>query len=330
MTAEISNGVRSYVEWGWLLGAEFFLNAIAAGALGVSAMLVLRAPRRRGLALLAAALAVTVMGGASSLLLLDVGQPLRVWHLWVMPNWHSPLSWGTALLSGFLLLSTAHLGLVSLGRPAARWTAAVALPLAAATHGYTAFVLTMAPGRPLWNQPLLAPLFLLSSLCAGASVVLALAPAVPLLGRRLGLAPDEVVVDAGATRELRRLLTFGLVALLAVGLAWLGGLALGPAPARRALHVAWSFLPGKLGLLAMLLCGAVLPLVLLPALRRHRGWAVVALTLCVLLGALATRLVVVVGGQLVPMAGPLLAPAAAAPSGDGAEDDAGGSDAPHS
>ncbi len=313
MTAEIVHGAKPYVEWGWVLGAEFFLNAIAAGALCVSAMLTLRSERQRPLALLASAVGLAVIGCAATTLLLDVGLPLRVWHLWVMPNWSSPLSWGTMFLSGFLAVAAAHTVLLWRWPAAARWSALLALPLALATQGYTAFVLGLAPGRPLWNQPWLAPLFLLSALCAGGSAVLALAPLARPLGRWLRLPVGDRADAEAAVGELRRLLGLALwVCLLAI-VGWLAALLLGTPPAQRGLLAVWQHPLGRVGLLAMVAGGTLMPLLLLALVRRPSRWLHVALALCVLTGALSMRLVVVVGGQLVPIAGPMRANTEAAP-----------------
>ncbi len=293
-------GGRPFIEHGWPLATEFFLNATACGALAISAVRSLsRGEGARRQALVGAALGLGLILAASGLLFLDLGQPLRVWHLWVMPNPRSPLTWGTGFLSLFPLLAAAHLGAL-LGRR--RWllwlSAGLGLPLAMATQGYTAFVLLMTHGRPVWGSPMLPPVFLVSSLAAGAAAILLLEAGWERL--RGGTSDPE------STAELGGLLRHALLALVCVtGLA-LGLLALGREEDVLALELLGDGLWLWLGVGGALALGQGLPMLLL-AFARGRRRLLLAAAALVLFGALCLRWTIVVGGQALPLAG-LVAP----------------------
>ncbi|MBM4321283.1 MAG: hypothetical protein FJ125_15385, partial [Deltaproteobacteria bacterium] len=259
-----------------------------------------------------ALLALALILVAPLLLVLHLGQPLRFWHLYVLPNLGSPLSLGTFFLSFFVPLAALHLAALLLRRAgAARLTALLGLPLALLVQGYTPFILLCGRGRPLWDSVLIPPLFLVSALAAGiASVVLAgrcwlaLVAFAPVAAAPATPGKDVARRRAEEQADLHRLgtpLCWALATLLLLLLGLLGSLALGGAPSRLALgallgggHV-WA-------LAGLLLPGTVLPLLLL----RGRSWrsrpgSLLLAGAGALLGALALRLIVLVSGQALPL-----------------------------
>lgn len=300
-----------HTEWGWMLGAEFFCNAVGTGAFAVSAVAVLRhgvarsQVRQRTGALIAALL----ICAAPLLLLLHLGQPLRFWHLYVLVNPRSAISWGTFLLSLFAGWVVAHLAVVLLRQPrAARLSSLLGLPLALCTQGYTAFIVWLGQGRPLWDNVLIVPLFLLTALAAGIAAVVLVSRG--WLAWAEGRAPGRGPAAQSAVRDeelaaLDRLaapLGWTLLAVLLLLLGLLGSLGFAGHRGLAALGalLSWAHVWAVLGVLLGL--GTLLPVLLLfwQKLRRQRGSLVVACG-CALIGALALRLTVLVSGQALPL-----------------------------
>ena len=296
-------------HWGWYIVLYFFFGGIAAGVFFIATMLLLAGdPRDRDTVRLGYLLAFPLLLVCAVLLILDLGVPTRFWHLLLqnknlpalqLKPW-SPISMGTWIVSGFGLFSfVAFLGaLVDTGR--ARWAPlvqatqrarALARPLRLAwtligtlfgfaLAGYTG-VLVMATTIPVWQQSrVLGGLFLASGASAAYAVL-------TLLLLRRGRAHEDPAVVKLARAD-RFTLVLELVLLAGLLLA-LGG--------RSATLLRGGF--GVLFWLGVVGVGLLLPLVL------HR-WAVrgwdpdrraVAAAVCVLIGGLLLRFVIVMSPQ---------------------------------
>jgi formate-dependent nitrite reductase membrane component NrfD len=137
----------------------------------------------------------------SGLLVFELGHWYRFWKLFVVLEWHSPMSIGAWLLLGFtgltMLAFWAWLPQETLDRAVnvlprrlallrvvawegrARWRRTLAMlgfPLAIGVGIYTGVLLGAAQARPFWNTNLVAQMFLFSALSTGcATVILAMA-----------------------------------------------------------------------------------------------------------------------------------------------------------
>ncbi len=174
MDAEVVRAARPFVESGATLALEFFLNAAGIGAFlaGVGATFAADRDDARSLPATGLLVGLVLVMVAPGILLLHLGQPARVWHLWYYLNPRSPITWGTILLTLFPVGALGTLAAILAGRGSlARWFGVVTLPVALATQGYTAFVLTSTSGRLLWASPVLIPLFLVSSMAGGAGLL---------------------------------------------------------------------------------------------------------------------------------------------------------------
>ncbi|MCI0394805.1 MAG: polysulfide reductase NrfD [Chloroflexi bacterium] len=290
-------------QWEWWIVLYFFAGGIAGGAYLVSSVIELvgeeadRPIARMGYIIAFAMLPICVLA-----LILDLGQPLRFWHMVLYsktflpwPVWDSPMSVGAYALLVFGLFSTLSFldVLVETGR--LRWApfrlkySSTPRMIYAMLGGIAAFFLASYTGvllatthLPAWaNTPLLGALFLASGASTGvAAVVLGLALAGTDVGASLG--------------KLKRLDTVAMVlelVLLVALLVWLGS-------------AASTLLSGVNGILligGVLLIGLLVPLVmqLRPGLQgmkeTTRMTAVTAVL--ILIGGFILRTVIVMGGQ---------------------------------
>lgn len=189
-------------EWGILVVNYLFLAGVSAGAFAISSFATyLGGPAFRRVARIGALIAPWPVSIGVSLLVLDLGRPLAFWHLFATVQFTSPMSIGSWMLTGFVLLSLANAALwlpspldTLLRLPARagdllhymRWSpAAPALirrgrailamtgfPLSLGVGIYTGILLGAIPARPLWNTPMLAQLFLFSAMSSGTATVL--------------------------------------------------------------------------------------------------------------------------------------------------------------
>jgi Ni/Fe-hydrogenase subunit HybB-like protein len=109
---------------------------------------------------------------APLLLLLDIGQPLRFWHLFAYFDPRSPMAWGTLILTAYPFLASIylfHLFRENLGK--ARFWGFIGLPFALGSHSFVGFVLSFAQARVLWSSSLTPIFFLLTAGLSGFALV---------------------------------------------------------------------------------------------------------------------------------------------------------------
>ena len=160
-------------NWGWMLYADFFLSALGGGLLVLASLTSLfYGPQYVNVATFLAP--IVAMGLGSSLLLLELGHPFRGWRVFTNPK--SFLTLGALIMTISIALS---LLLASFYISNVPWSQSTGLRnllsvLATLTGFGVAFypglLLGRMPGRPFWNGPLLAPLFLLSGLSTGVAL----------------------------------------------------------------------------------------------------------------------------------------------------------------
>jgi len=144
------------MPWGWRVSSYFLTKGIAAG-LALAVAIALLAGSGTGPALinwvapLAASVFLALTGG---LLVTDLKRPDRFFYLLTKGRWGSWLVRGAVILS----LYAAVLGLWFLAGVTGADDLVVALvwvavPIALASAGYTAFLFGQAEGRDLWQNP---------------------------------------------------------------------------------------------------------------------------------------------------------------------------------
>jgi formate-dependent nitrite reductase membrane component NrfD len=309
VTVNPHSGVGLAPHWGWYVILYFFLGGLAGGSYFIASLLQLAGAREDRAAIhLGYRLAFPLVIICGILLVIDLGKPLRFWHMLIMSErvprpilkaW-SPISLGSWILlifGGFAFVSwvgeMVESGRIS-WRPvvrADRWARGLAAPLRTSWYvlgalsglalaGYTG-VLVGGTSIAVWhNARLLGALFLASAASTSYALLI-------LLLMRDGHAHDHPTVRRlqGADRWA---IVIELV-LIALTLLWLG-------------ELARPFISGGFGAtfwIGVVLVGLLLPLVV--HTRAFRGVNAARLATvsaaCVLVGGLLLRFVVVLSPQ---------------------------------
>ena len=183
----IVTNMRDTISWAFYIGNFTFLVGVAAAAI----MLVIPAyiynwKPLKEVVIFGELLAISAVIMCMLFVLVDVGTPLRLWHMIPfigrlnLPS--SLLSWDSVVLSAYFLL---NLGIVSYllytlfykkeyNKKLLNPFILFSIPLAISIHTVTAFLYNGFAGRPYWNSALLAPKFLASAFCSGPAVLIIL------------------------------------------------------------------------------------------------------------------------------------------------------------
>ena len=175
----VQTGMRNLDSWGLYITMFMFLVGLSAGGLIISSV-----PRAFGMAGFGGISKVAVWTSicctvlAVGFVVVDLGQPARLWELFAYSNLGSPLMWDILVLGAYLVLSVAYLwatlraeaGKVSAA--ALRVISVVALVCAVLVHSVTAWIFGLQQARELWHTALLAPWFVSSALVCGVALVL--------------------------------------------------------------------------------------------------------------------------------------------------------------
>lgn len=181
----IRTSMRDQVSWGFYIGNFTFLVGVAAAAvvLVIPAYVYNWKPIKE-IALIGELLAIAAIIMCIMFVTVDVGEPLRVWHMLPIvgsPNFpRSLLAWDVVVLSAYLTLNlviATHILFKSYNSQHYNKRIAVPLimlsiPTAIGIHTVTAFLFAGLPARSYWNAAILAPRFLTSAFCSGPAIIL--------------------------------------------------------------------------------------------------------------------------------------------------------------
>ncbi len=313
------------LEWGVPIVLYLFLAGLSAGALTTSTSVLLRGGgggfggEHFSIARYGAFIApIPVMIG-SGLLVLELGtfpaHPLRWINLFKTITW-SPMSIGSWLLVMFIGLSVLYaLTFVWKGAaPGDRWDvprklmAWAGVPLGIAVAVYTGILLGAMPARPFWNSPILALLFLISSISTGIAAVMLVRVVMRMLGRKssdgqtdaqyhhggyLLTATDTIFIGF----ELMVIFLFIMYSQLTIGSVKEAMTVILPGGSLAALFWIW-----------FVLIGLIIPIVaemrfVAPRLLYHRPYvshraAEILVPVLIIVGGFMLRYVVVIAGQI--------------------------------
>lgn len=283
-------GMTQRVPWGVPHVFAYFLILAASGALNVAMLAsVFGRAVYKPLEPFSALLAIALLVGGLTILVLDLGRPDRVLLTMQYRNNWSIFAWNTVLYTVFLALATAHLATV-LNRRYARFG-----PITGHSANIWRFVLTTGTGldlgvliaRELYQSAMFAPLFISYALTYGLAVLLVLLPAVGWLGGSRP-APD-------VEQRLGRLLAIFIAVSLYLTLALYAFTLYAPA-GRSLARFVWLDGGVYTALLwgGQILVGTVLALLLI-AMKRP-----IAAAAAVIVGGLATLYVFMVAAQVFP------------------------------
>ncbi|HIY84653.1 NrfD/PsrC family molybdoenzyme membrane anchor subunit [Rubneribacter sp.] len=175
----VQTGMRNLDSWGLYITMFMFLVGLSAGGLIISS-----APRVFGLEGFGGISKIAVWTSicctvlAIGYVVVDLGQPLRLWELFAYSNLGSPLMWDILVLGTYLVLSIVYLWAMLRheggkgSAKALRAISALALVCAVLVHSVTAWIFGLQAGREMWHTALLAPWFVSSALVCGVALVL--------------------------------------------------------------------------------------------------------------------------------------------------------------
>ncbi|MBI4185124.1 MAG: polysulfide reductase NrfD [Proteobacteria bacterium] len=304
--------------WGLPVIGYLFLAGVGAGAVTVSSYVLLRGGGGRfagahfSLARYGALLGPFPVMLGTGMIIFELGRWDRALNLFKLINL-SPMSIGSWLLLLFMTITVlygatflppgAHRGDRLEG--ARRGLAWVCMPLGIGVAVYTGVMLGAMPSRPFWNSPILALLFLVSSLSTGIATI--------ILGRALvhrkgaDRAAEKQFHESGYLLTVSDVMLIGLELMVIFLFLMFAHLTVGgvkeavsiilPGGRMAAMFWIWVVLVG-------LLLPALLEMVyVVPPLFYHRSFAAprsveVVVPVSVLIGGFMLRYVVVVAGQI--------------------------------
>ncbi len=303
----VQTGMRNLNSWGLYITSFMFFVGLSAGGLIISSV-----PKAFGVAGFGGISMVAVMSSiactvaAVGMVVVDLGQPMRLWELFAYSNLGSPLMWDILVLGTYLILSCVYLWAQvradagKMSHTVLRVISVVALVCAVLVHSVTAWIFGLQVGREMWHTALLAPWFVSSALVCGTALVICVAVAL----RAAGYLKWE---QANLVKLAKLLGAFVMVDLYFFGCDLLTE----GFPAGSGLEVVAMLTTGPLApyfWVEIIGCAACAVICFTPALRR--GGLLVVGSLLAIAGIFCKRVQLLVGGfQLanLDMAGPLTA-----------------------
>jgi formate-dependent nitrite reductase membrane component NrfD len=298
--APSSTFFSSAPHWEWLIVLYFFFGGLAGGSYFLAVLIDLfGSAEDRPLARLGYYVAFPLVVVCGLLLTVDLGRPLRFWHMMIERNtftpmfkYWSPMSIGSwaLLIFGFFAFVSFVLALADTDRLPRAAARRVRVPLVLRKAiavigglfgfyiaGYTGVLLAVT-NRPIWSDtPLLGMLFTVSAASTSAALLI-------LLAHRYGWATPAV---AGLHRMDAWMLVLELIVLVAVVVS------LGP------VVTAWLNAWGVLLVVGVVIVGLLLPLALTWRPQLFRGSTAVARAVLVLIGGFLLRVVIVLSSESV-------------------------------
>jgi len=290
---------NSAMPLGWPISIYFFLTGALAGLYITSVIAtLLKKEEWQPIAKIGAVGAVVLLMSAPVLLIIDLNQPLRFWHLFAYMNPTSPLTWGSFFLAADALVCLVYTYFVLQGNTKmARVWGLGGLPIAIAGHGYTGFFLALAKARAFWNTALNPALFMVSAMVSGLAVLIVLSN---LWLRRYApeMTEEQVARHNRVIGTLLRIFIIFIIADLFLIGSDLTVLASSDTEAYAMLQLLTTgeFAIWFLGI--ELFLGAILPLALLSYPKTRVIPAVqYASAALVIIGIFVMRVIIVIGGQ---------------------------------
>ena len=291
-------GMTNQIVWGTPHVFAVFLIVAASGALNVASISsVFSKVPYKPLARLSALLAVTLLVGGLSVLVLDLGRPDRLIVAMTTYNFKSIFAWNIYLYVGFIAIVAVYLWTMMdfnvLKFTKTAGTVAFIWRLALTTGTGSIFGFLVA--REAYDSALLAPMFIIMSFSFGLAIYLiVLICAYRFTNRPLG---DRTV------RRLKNLLATFVAAVFYFTLVYhLTNLYMTKQHGIERFILLDGGVYTQMFWIGQMLIGTALPLILLltPTLSRSRPTVVLA-SILVVLGGLSQIYVIIIGGQAFPL-----------------------------
>ena len=276
----------------------FYLTGLSAGSFLLSTLAYgFGLEKFKPIGLLGVAMAIILLILAPLYLIIDLEQPMRFWHLFPYLNMTSPITYGTFLLSLYPLNAIIYgYYMYKKNYKLTKLFGFIGIPLAISVHGYTGFILALSKARALWNTALMPILFLVSAMVSGIAMMII---AVAIKQRFFS---KEHRIHDGIINDLCKILNATIFLDLFLILCDILILQTADTEAHHAamLILTSDFSPLFLGV--EIIIGSFVPLLIfnIPYLNKKLGFKVAAAIL-VMIGILAMRYVMVIGGQSIPL-----------------------------
>ncbi len=175
-------GMNRDVTWGFYIANFTFLVGVAAGGVMVVLPYYLHDYKAYGrVTILGEFLAIAAVVMCITFILVDLGQPMRVFNVLLYPTPNSVLFWDTVVLNGYLFLNLVIgwnvLEAERNGTHYQSWLKPLiylSIPWAVSIHTVTAYLYCGLPGRGFWLTAILAPRFLSSAFASGPALLILL------------------------------------------------------------------------------------------------------------------------------------------------------------
>ena len=294
----IVTGMGNRIVWGIPHVFAIFLIVAASGVLNVASVgsVFGRAPYKP-MARLSGLLAIALLVGGLTVLVLDLGRPDRLIVAMTTYNFKSIFAWNIFLYTGFLAIVGAYL-FVLMERQMSRYTKPVgwfALMWRLILTSGTGSIFGWLVARQAYDAAVMAPLFIAMSLSFGLAVfILVVATTCRATGRDLG---DELLGRLG-----RLLGIFAGVVLYFTAIQHLTNLYSAEHWGVEAFLLWGGGIYTGLFWLVQVLLGGLLPIALLfhPKTASNRA-AIVSASALVIVGGFAQLYVIIIGGQAYPL-----------------------------
>ena len=290
-------GMNNRIVWGLPHVFAVFLIVAASGALNVASLSsVFARSAYEPLARLSGVLAIALLAGGLSVLVLDLGRPDRLVTAMTHYNFSSIFAWNMLLYTGFMVVVVVYLWMHMERRMQryVRRAGVVALVWRIVLTTGTGCIFGFLVARQAYDAAIMAPMFVAMSLSLGLAVfILALLGAASATARPLD--------DALLSRLARLQALFVSVVLYFVVARHLANLYVAEHGAVvRFLLVDGGAYPAVFWI-GQIFFGTVLPLAILWGRRRvSRGWTAAAASL-VVVGGLSQLYGIIIGGQAAPL-----------------------------
>ncbi len=175
-------GMSRDVSWGFYIAQFTFLVGVAAGGVMVVLPYYLHDYKAYGrITILGEFLAIASLVMCLTFIIVDLGQPMRIFNVWLYPTLHSVLFWDTIVLNGYLFINiVVGWNVLEAERngvhykPWLKPLIYLSIPWAVSIHTVTAYLYAGLPGRGFWLTAIMAPRFLASAFAAGPALLILL------------------------------------------------------------------------------------------------------------------------------------------------------------
>jgi len=298
MDVNVIYNIEHEMPVGIPIATYFYLTGLSAGSFIISTLAYgFGMVRFKPLGKIGVVMATLLLMVAPMILLVDLEQPLRFWHLIFYLRLTSPITWGTFLLTLYPMNCMVYGYFMFKGDlKRTKIFGLLGIPLALMVHGYTGFILALGKARVLWNTAIMPPIFLVSAMVSGLALMILVVIAKDYIIQRKK-EPDRPLIYA---------LGNFMVASIFLDLILIGiDLTVLLTSTTEAYMAAHMLLTGQFSFLFLgveIVLGAIVPLFLLlfPFTRR---WipAFALASVLVMVGIFAMRCIMVIGGLSVPL-----------------------------